>query len=250
MRSGAGLVTLATAESLQPVLAAKLTETTYLPLPESRPGIISAEAAQVITENCQQYDALLIGCGLGQDAGTVKFVKALIGQPDLPQMIIDADGLNAVAGIPEWWNKLKDDTVLTPHPGEMSRLSGLSIKEIQSDRINITRRSAAEWRKTVVLKGAYSVIASADGRCRVSPYANAGLASAGTGDVLAGIIAGLSAQGLGPFDAASLGVYLHGEAGEAVREKLGDTGMIASDLLTALPVVIKQIKENNYPSGG
>jgi NAD(P)H-hydrate epimerase len=250
MRAGAGLVTLATAENLQPVLAAKLTETTYLPLPESRPGIISAEAAQIIAESCQQYDALLIGCGLGQDAGTVEFVKALIGQPELPPMILDADGLNAIAGMPEWWNKLKDDTVLTPHPGEMSRLSGLSISEIQLDRINITQRFATEWRKTVVLKGAYSVIASADGRCRVSPYANAGLASAGTGDVLAGIIAGLSAQGLAPFDAASLGVYLHGEAGETVREKLGDTGMIASDLLTALPAVIKQLKENNYPSGG
>jgi hydroxyethylthiazole kinase-like uncharacterized protein yjeF len=165
-------------------------------------------------------------------------------------MIIDADGLNAIAGTPEWWNKLGDDAVLTPHPGEMSRLSGLTTGEVQSERINITRKYAAEWRKTVVLKGAYSVIAAADGRCRVSPYANPGLASAGTGDVLAGVIAGLAAQGLTPFDAAALGVYLHGRAGEMVREILGDAGMIASDLLTALPVVIKQIKENTDLPGG
>ena len=250
MRVGAGLVTLATAESLQPVLATKLTEATYLPLPESRPGIISTGAVEVITDNCKQYDALLAGCGLGPDPGTVKFVTSLIGQPELPQLILDADGLNAIAGIPQWWNKLNDNTILTPHPGEMSRLSRLTISEIQSDRINITRRFAAEWRKTVVLKGAYSVIATADGRCRVSPYANPGLASAGTGDVLAGIIAGLSAQGLTSFDAAALGVYLHGRTGDVVREELGDTGMIASDLLTALPVVIKQIKENTDPSGG
>jgi hydroxyethylthiazole kinase-like uncharacterized protein yjeF len=250
MRAGAGLVTLATAESLQPILAAKLTEATYLPLPESRPGIIAAGAIKVITDNCKQYNTLLAGCGLGQDPGTVEFVASLIGESELPNLIIDADGLNAIAGITEWWNKLKDDAVLTPHPGEMSRLSGLNISEIQSDRINITRRFAAEWRKTVVLKGAYSVIATADGRCRVSPYANPGLASAGTGDVLAGIIAGLSAQGLTPFDAAALGVYLHGRTGEMVREILGDTGMIASDLLTALPVVIKQTRENTDPSGG
>jgi NAD(P)H-hydrate epimerase len=165
-------------------------------------------------------------------------------------MILDADALNIIAGNSNWWQKLNDEAILTPHPGEMSRLCGLSIDEIQSDRINIAKKYAAEWRKTVVLKGAYSVIATADGRCRVSPYANPGLASAGTGDVLAGVIAGLSAQGLAPFDAASLGVYLHGTAGEMVRDILGDTGMIASDLLTALPVIIKQLKENTNPSGG
>jgi NAD(P)H-hydrate epimerase len=158
--------------------------------------------------------------------------------------VLDADALNILAGIPDWWRKIPDNAVLTPHPGEMSRLSGLSVDEVQADRPSIARKCAAAWRKTVVLKGAYTVIAAPDGRCRVSPFANPGLASAGTGDVLAGIIAGLAAQGLELFDAASLGVYLHGAVCEKIRSELGDTGMLASDLLPALPVVIKQLKNS------
>jgi hydroxyethylthiazole kinase-like uncharacterized protein yjeF len=241
-RVGAGLVTLATASSLQPILAAKLTEVTYLPLPESQPGFISVEAGDVITQQSHQYDVLLLGCGLGQDPTTVEFVSSLILEKELPLPVLDADALNILPKIPEWWQWLTEDAILTPHPGEMARLCGLSIDEIQADRLGIARRFAAEWHQTIVLKGAYTVIATTDGRCRVSPFANPGLASAGTGDVLAGVIAGLAAQGLTPFDAASLGVYLHGQAGEMVRNEIGDTGMIASDLLPALPLTIKQLK--------
>jgi len=241
-RAGAGLVTLATAASLQPILAAKLTEATYLPLPESQPGFISAEAGDIITRQFGQYDVFLIGCGLGQEPSTVEFVSSLILEKELPLPVLDADALNILPKIPEWWQWLTDDAILTPHPVEMSRLCGLGVDEIQSDRLGITRRLAAEWHQTIVLKGAYTVIATTDGRCRLSPFANAGLASAGTGDVLAGVIAGLAAQGLTPFDAASLGVYLHGAAGEMVKEKMGDTGMVASDLLPALPLTIKRLK--------
>ena len=127
--------------------------------------------------------------------------------------------------------------------GEMSRLTGLSVAEVQSKRLSVARDSAVLWQKTIVLKGAYTVIAAQDGRSRVSPFANPGLASAGTGDVLAGAIAGLLAQGLALFDAASLGVYLHGQAGEIVRNNLGDAGMTASDLLPALPLAIKEAKQ-------
>ncbi len=242
LRAGAGLVTLATAGSLQPILAAKLTEVTYLPLPEAQPGFISVEAGDVITQHCNQYDCLLLGCGLGQDPSTVEFESSLILEKELPLPVLDADAINILPKIPEWWQWLTEDAILTPHPGEMSRLCGLSIDEIQADRLGITRQFAAEWHQTIVLKGAYTVIATTDGRCRVSPFANPGLASAGTGDVLAGVIAGLVAQGLAPFDAASLGVYLHGAAGEMVKEKMGDAGMIASDLLPALPLTIKQLK--------
>jgi hydroxyethylthiazole kinase-like uncharacterized protein yjeF len=242
-RAGAGLVTLATAASLQPILAAKLTEVTYLPLPEAQPGFISAEAGDIITRQTNQYDTLLMGCGLGQDPSTVELISSLILEKKLPLPVLDADALNILPKIPEWWQWLTDDAILTPHPGEMARLCGLSIDEIQSDRLGITRRFAAEWHQTIVLKGAYTIIATTDGRCRVSPFANPGLASAGTGDVLAGVIAGLVAQGLTPFDAASLGVYLHGRAGETVREKIGDAGMIASDLLPALPLAIKRLKD-------
>jgi NAD(P)H-hydrate epimerase len=243
MRVGAGLVTLATASSLQPVLAAKLTEVTYLPLPESLPGIIAAEAADIVQRECRQYHVLLLGCGLGQHPATVAFISSLFGKKGLPPLVIDADALNIMSKLPEWWRQLPDNAVLTPHPGEMARLSGLAVEEIQTDRINVATKYAGEWQKTVVLKGACTVIAAADGRCFVSPFANPGLAAAGTGDVLAGVIAGLAAQGLPVFEAASLGVYLHGETGEAVKNLMGDTGMIASDLLTALPVTIKQLKE-------
>jgi len=242
LRVGAGLVTLATATSLQPVLASKLTEVTYLPLPESRPGIVSPEAAELITQQSGQYNVLLLGCGLGQSQSAIEFVSSVLFGKELPALVLDADAINILAELPDWWQQLTDDAVLTPHPGEMARLCGLSIEEVQSDRSGIVQRSAKKWHKTVALKGAHTVIAAPDGRCRISPIANPGLASAGTGDVLAGAIAGLVAQGLSLFDAGSLGIYLHGEAGEMIKDMLGNAGMIATDLLPALPVVIKQLK--------
>jgi len=242
MRVGAGLVTLATAGSLQPIIASKLAEATYIPLPESSQGIISKEAAKTISREYPHYSAMLIGCGLGQHPSTIDFITQLLLKKGLPPLVLDADGLNILAKIPGWRQKIPADTVLTPHPGEMSRLTGLAVEEIQQDRTGAALSFAKAWRRTVVLKGAFTVIASPDGRCRVSPYANPGLASAGTGDVLAGIIAGLAGQGLKLFDAAALGVYLHGEAGEKVWAELGDTGMIASDLLPVLPRVIKELK--------
>lgn len=248
MRVGAGLVTLATASSLQPILASKLTEATYLPLPEFQPGIISAEAADVIKQQLSQYNVLLLGCGLGQNPSTAEFVISLLSEKRLPALVLDADALNILAKTPDWWQRLPGDAILTPHPGEMSRLCGLSIDEIQSDRVGVARKFAGEWNKTVVLKGAYNVIASPDGYCRVSPFASPVMATGGTGDVLAGIIAGMVAQGLSLSNAAGLGVYVGSEAGEIIRNVLGDAGMIASDLLTALPVAIKQIK--NATSGG
>jgi len=249
LRVGAGLVTLATAGSLQPILASKLTEVTYLPLPESQPGIIPAEAADIITRQCGQYHALLLGCGLGQNPATAEFVKLLLSAKGLPALVLDADALNIMSTIPGWWQQLTDNAILTPHPGEMSRLCGLTIEAIQSDRPGVARKFAAEWNKTIVLKGAYNVIASPDGGCRLTPFANPGLATAGTGDVLAGAIAGLLAQGLPLFDAACLGAYLHGEAGEFVKDTLGDAGMIASDLLPVLPAVIKQLKTTSIGGG-
>ena len=247
IRVGAGLVTLAPAASLQPILASKLTEVTYLPLPESYPGIISAQAAKLIRQQLDRYDVLLIGCGLGQNRSTTMLIRSLLlrSRSALPALILDADALNTLAGIPMWWQRLTSDAILTPHPGEMARLAGVPVDEVQRDRVGICQRMAAEWHKLVVLKGAYTVIAAPDGRTRISPIANPGLASAGTGDVLAGAIAGLAAQGLSLFDAASLGVYLHGEAGERVKAKLGDAGMIATDLLLALPQTIKGLKEGS-----
>ncbi len=157
-------------------------------------------------------------------------------------VVLDADALNALAKVSKWWQRMDCEAVLTPHPGEMARLTGLSVAEIQADRLKIAQRMAAEWQKVVVLKGAYTVIAAPDGRAKLNPSANPGLASAGTGDVLSGAIAGMLAQGLSPFDAACCGVYLHSAAGEMVKEELGDAGMVASDLLPVLPKVIKRLK--------
>jgi hydroxyethylthiazole kinase-like uncharacterized protein yjeF len=244
-RAGAGLVTLATVRSLLPILATKLTEVTYLPLPESNNGTIAAEAAEIIGAQFERYNVLLLGCGIGQGQPVTELISAIArtSEGNLPSLIMDADALNILAQSPHWWQQLSGDAILTPHPGEMARLTGLSVAEIQSDRVSIARRLAQEWQKTLVLKGAYSVIASPRGEIKISPVAHPGLASAGTGDVLAGTIAGLAAQGRSLFDAAALGVYLHGRAGEAAGERLGDTGMIASDLLPELPLVIKKIKE-------
>jgi NAD(P)H-hydrate epimerase len=175
----------------------------------------------------------------------VEFIKSiLLSTPNLPALVLDADALNTLAKIPRWWQNLTGDAVLTPHPGEMSRLTGLSIEEVQSNRLSVAREAATSWHKTIVLKGAYTVIAAPDGRTMLNPIANAGLASAGTGDVLAGAIAGLLAQGLSPFDAATCGVYLHSQAGEIVKRDMGDAGMVASDLLPVLPSVIKTLKES------
>jgi len=247
IRVGAGLVTLAVTPGLQSILASKLTEVTYLPLPESRPGIVSPEAARLILQQFESYNVLLLGCGLGQSQAAVRLIRSILltkHRQALPALVLDADALNTLANTPKWWQQLATDAILTPHPGEMARLTGVAVAEIQADRVGVAKKWASEWKKTVVLKGAYTVIASPEGQTRVSPIANAGLASAGTGDVLTGAIAGLVAQGLPLFDAAALGVYLHGEAGELVRARLGDAGMVASDLLPELPQVIKRLKED------
>lgn len=243
LRVGAGLVMLATPKSLQPILASKLTEVTYAPLPESEPGVVAAEAAEAVRPFLTNSDVLLLGCGLGQSVAALSFVEALVDRSsELAPLVLDADALNLLAKTPHWWQKLPSDAILTPHPGEMSRLTGLSVEEIQSRRLSVARDSAMSWQKTIVLKGACTVVASPDGRASVNPTINPGLASGGTGDVLAGAIAGLVAQGLSLRDAAVAGVFLHSQASETARKQLGDAGMLASDLLPLLPAAIKDIK--------
>ena len=242
-RSGAGLVTLAVPESIHSAVAAKATEPTYLSLPESPSGGLSPDAADMVLQRLSEYDSLLVGCGLGQAPTTGEFLEQLLySDASLPPTVVDADGLNLLSRDPGWWQKLRSHAIVTPHPGEMGRLTGLSTEQVQQDRIRKATESATTWDKVVVLKGAYSVVALPSGQAMLSPFANPGLASAGTGDVLAGTIAGLLAQGLSLEDAAALGVFVHGRAGEKVREDLGDTGMLASDLLPTLPRTIKELK--------
>jgi NAD(P)H-hydrate epimerase len=223
-----------------------MTEVTYAPLQEAEEGIIAADAANVLIQLLGGYDVLLMGCGLGQKPQVAEFVESvLFGLPkaSCPALVLDDDAVNVLAQIPKWWQKLTRDAILTPHPGEMARLAGISVEEVQRQRIDIARKTAMEGHKVVVLKGAYSIVAAPDGRVGISEFANPGLASAGTGDVLSGVITGLVAQGLSLFDAAVCGVYLHGKAGEAVSKDIGEAGMLAGDLLPVLPRVIKTLKK-------
>ena len=183
---------------------------------------------------------------MGWSEGTEEFLRGLLHltQNSLAGMpvLIDADGLNNLTGIRDWRGRINGPVVLTPHPGEMSALTGVPVAHIQSDRWNIARQWSGRWGVTLVLKGAYTAIASPGEPLRVAPFANPGLATGGTGDVLSGVIVSLLAQGLHPPDAAALGVWLHAAAAEAVTGRLGQAGLAASDLLDQLPVAIASLR--------
>ena len=248
VRAGAGLTTLATPECVYPIAAAKSTEPIHLPLLDDEEGRVSAQAAQGLHDGSRRYTNIVVGCGLGLSDGTVKFVEELLFSPEssglteLP-VLVDADGLNNLARIEDWPERRRGPMTITPHPGEMATLTGLSTPEVQADRVAVAREYAARWHVTLVLKGANTVIAQPDGTVRVAAFANPGMASGGTGDILSGIIGGLMAQGLAPAVAASCGVYLHGEAGREIVSRLGNTGLAASDLLPEIPVAIRRLRK-------
>ena len=249
-RAGAGLVTLATPESVYRLAASKLTETIHLPLPEDADGRIDVTAADVVLDRIGAYSAMAVGCGLGWSTGTTAFVERLflIADSDenaspTPATVIDADGLNNLSSCADWLSRLQMPAVLTPHPGEMATLTGLSTVQVQADRLDNARQWASRWRQTVLLKGAHSAVASSDGRRCILPFANPALAAGGTGDVLTGIIGGLLAQGVAPYDAARLGGFLHGAAAEGARERYGDSGVVASDLLELIPPIMADLRE-------
>jgi len=258
-RTGAGIVTLAIPGAIHGCVSAQLTEATYLLLPHEM-GALKESAAPLLQEALAGYDALLIGPGLGQAPETGAFLWALLsgerehraigfGQTqmtahqavELPPLVLDADGLNLLAGHKHWHKALSKDSVLTPHPGEMARLLGCKPSEVNADRLTVAQEAAEKWRCTVLLKGAYTVVAARDGRRTVIPFANPALASGGTGDVLAGAIVGLLAQGMSGYEAAVVGAYLHGMAAEAWRHENGDRGLLASELLPRLPRAIKAL---------
>jgi NAD(P)H-hydrate epimerase len=262
-RVGTGLVTLAPPQPLYPILASKLTEATFVLLPHNM-GVLVPEALRVLASNLDGYQALLIGPGLGREKETVEFIYRALGaaaasgrrrmgferagepaedKVDLPPLVLDADALNALAEREDWWTCLPENSILTPHPGEMARLTHGDRSDPDEDRIALASTQAGEWRQIVVLKGAHTVVAAPDGRATVIPFANPGLATAGTGDVLAGAIVGLLAQGLAPFEAAVCGAYLHGLAGQIVAEQMGTAGSLAGDLLPALPQAILRLQQ-------
>lgn len=245
-RVGSGLVTLAVTEQMLPIYASAIHEATFVLLPEEQAG--SIERVETLINHLEGYRALLVGPGLGQSPYTREVILQLLehlrGLPDeqRPHLVIDADGLNNLSALEHWWSLLPPETVITPHPGEMGRLcNGLKVSGGRIDRLQLARDKASEWQVILVLKGACTIITEPGGRTRLNWLANPALATAGTGDVLAGMIAGLLAQQVEPFDAASSGVYLHAAAAELVSASLGHAGLLASDLLYQIPRAIVKL---------
>lgn len=243
IRVGAGLVTLAIPAPVYPALAGSLPEVTWLPLP----GAVahSADGVAGLLAGLPGYTALLVGPGLTVTDEARAFIEALFGPRGLPaaqwagRTVVDADALNLLAEMPDWPARLPPGSILTPHPGEMARLTRLSAAEINGDRIATARRYAAAWGHIVLLKGPHTVVAAPDGRANVMPFAAPTLATAGSGDVLAGAIAGLLAQGLPAFEATSAAAYLHGAVG-AQLQHLMPVGAVARDILERLPEMLRQ----------
>jgi NAD(P)H-hydrate epimerase len=251
-RAGAGLVTLAVPESLQPLFAAKVIEATTMALPEDDVEEIDPEPslARILDH---EHDAIIIGPGLRPGLATAELVRLLLTTGDdagAAPIVLDAEALRSLATLEGWWDGDRRPAVLTPHAGEFARLRAGSGRDPDEDgdlavddaaRASAARDAATTWRQVVVLKGAKTVIAAPDGRVAVAPFENPALATGGTGDVLAGTIGSLLAQHLAPFDAARVGVYLHGLAGDTVRERFGDSGLLASDLPEPIALARKRL---------
>ena len=264
-RVGVGLVTLGVPSPLHPALAGQFPEGTWLLLPHEM-GVIAEGAAEIVLQNLGNASALLIGPGFGLEDTTKKFVNNLLStspglkkssigfispslkgldadNKKLPPLVIDADGLKLLAQITDWTSIVDKPAVLTPHPGEMAILTGLEVGEIQKDRIAVAETYAETWGHVVVLKGANTVIAEPGGRTAVVPVANPALARAGTGDVLAGIITGLRAQGLGAFESAVSGSWIHAQSGLLSARRMGtSTAVLAGDLVDSLPEVFSSLE--------
>ena len=240
-------------ESLQPMFAAKVVEATTMALPEDDVEEVDPEPALARILD-HEHDAIVVGPGLRPGLATAELVRLLIAAPGdaPPPLVLDAEALRSLATLDGWWTGIRRPAVLTPHAGEFHRLRAGSGDDPDADgdlgdddaaRVAAARDAASTWGQVVVLKGARTVIAASDeaGSVAVAPFENPALASGGTGDVLAGAIGALLAQGLAPFDAARLGVYLHGAAGDGIRERYGDAGLLASDLPDGLALARKRL---------
>jgi ADP-dependent NAD(P)H-hydrate dehydratase / NAD(P)H-hydrate epimerase len=236
-RAGAGLVTVAAPQHVVNSLSVRLYEPTWL-------TITPQDAPQKISDVSKGYDSILLGPGWGQEDATRDLLAHLLDHATFTSLVIDADGLNLLAQLPEWWKRLPKNTVITPHPGEMARLSGLDTEAVQNNRWALATEKAAEWNIILVLKGAHTLIAAPDGQIAALPFKTDALAKAGTGDVLAGIITGLLAQGIDAFDAAVCGGYVHGLAGELAAQLRGSTrSVLASDVIDVLGQAFERIEK-------
>jgi ADP-dependent NAD(P)H-hydrate dehydratase / NAD(P)H-hydrate epimerase len=233
LRAGAGLASFALPSSLNAAMEAKLTEVMTIPLPESESGVLGEEAAKYIVEWLEGKTALILGPGLGTHQQTVRCVCEVLRQVRIPT-VLDADGLNALAAAPEVIPAVQAPLVLTPHPGELARLRRTTTAEIQADRVVAAQQTARAYRAVVVLKGAHTVIAEPEGTVYINLTGNSGMATAGSGDVLSGMIGALLGQGYAPSMAARIAVYTHGLAGDLAATGLGERSLLAGDLVETL----------------
>jgi NAD(P)H-hydrate epimerase len=241
VRGGAGLVTVAVPASLNPVMEVKTTEAMSLPLPEDASGTLGGGSFSAIMAAAQGKSVLAVGPGLSFEAATGELVRRLATEAPLP-LVIDADGLNALAAQPGVFSARKSPVViLTPHPGEMARLAGMSVGQVESDRIGVARDYSARHNVFLILKGARTVIASPNGEIAINGSGNPGMASGGMGDVLTGVVTALVAQGYEPFTACCLGAFIHGLSGDLVAAMKGEIGISAVDVQESLPYAFKEL---------
>jgi hydroxyethylthiazole kinase-like uncharacterized protein yjeF len=246
LRAGAGLVTLGIPASLNNILEVKLTEAMTVPLPETAEGTLSIKAKEGILRLAEGKSAIAVGPGLSTNPETTALIREIVTGCDLP-MVIDADGLNALAEKPGILEKLDGKKILTPHPGEMARLTGVNGNDIQVDRIKAATAFIKRYKCCLVLKGARTVITETEGRIYLNPTGNPALSSGGSGDVLTGVISGLLTRGMPVINAATAGVYLHGLAGDLLAEEMGQAGVIAGDLLDVIPGLMKSLRTGEWP---
>lgn len=237
LRSGAGLLTIGCPEGSQPNIVNRLLEAMTEPLPETEEGTLSLKALPQILRSLKGKSVLALGPGLSENRETVELVQQIIQKTEIPT-VVDADGLNALAKDVSVLERVHTDFILTPHPGEFSRLTGVPTAEGEGDRIGWVSPFSKKYRVVVILKGARSIIASSSGEAFINPTGNPGMATAGMGDLLTGIVAGFLAQGLSPLDAAIVATFLHGAAGDEVAKEKGERGLMTSDLIEILPKVI------------
>jgi NAD(P)H-hydrate epimerase len=241
-RIGAGLVTVACAESLNAILEIKLTEAMTAPVPEIEGGFLSPKAIGRILDLAVNVNSVVLGPGIGRNRETGQLVKDLIMKLTMP-MVVDADALYLMGGHLDHFKTAQAPIIITPHPGEAAWLLKTTITAVEQNRLKVAKQLAQDYNMVVVLKGRFTVIANPQGEVRVNPTGNRGLATGGTGDVLSGIIGGLLAQRLPVFEAATVGVYLHGLAGEEASRKFGPDGLLAGDLLPLLPGLLRHARE-------
>ncbi len=245
MRAGAGLVRVAAAESVVARLAGAVPEVTWMALDEEAPGLIAPGGWRRLTAEATDHDAAVIGPGLGRQPAMQRRSRQLIAGIRIPT-VVDADALSALAEERSWWQSLRSTLVLTPHPGEFSRLTRNAAPDGEDDdaRTVAAADAASAWGQAVVLKGAHTVVADAHGTVARSDVAASALATAGSGDVLAGTIGALLAAGLAPFEAAACGVVLHAAAGLEAAEQIGRAGVLASDVAHLIPGVAERLRSS------